>query len=175
MKIRLTNLCRVSCLLLILLACVPESRAQQASPPRVGCIDAQVRLRADEIKKHFTGQGLEVFRDAMIGMESQMPYPILVDLQAGQLYQIIFVAHPESTRQFLNIYDRNEKKLHSVSHNYGLQQPYYITFTFTPPATDTYAFVVEQKWKRKEMCGSFTILRAKKGAAAVQLTPYESN
>ena len=138
-------------------------------------MDPQVRLRADEIKKHYTAQGLEVYRDAMIGMESQVPYPVLIDVQKGQLYQIVYVAHPESTRQFLDIYDRDEKNLQAISHSAGKGQPSYITYTFVAPATETYAVVVRQKWKNNDMCGSITILRPKKGAVAVQLRPYESN
>ena len=149
-----------------------HARAQKAAPPKVGCMDAQIRLQADEIKQHFLAQGMEVFRDAMIGMESQVPYPVMINLQQGQLYQIIYVAHPEATRLFLDVYDGTDRKVKEIMQSYGRGQPTYVSFTFVPETSDMYMFVARQKWKNNDMCGSFTILKPKAGTKSVQLTQY---
>lgn len=159
------------CLSLTMIAPV-ESRAQLGQP-KVGCMDQQIRLQADEIKQHYIGQGLEVMRDAMLSMESQTPYPVMINLERGQLYQIVFVAHPEATRLFLELYDGADRKMKEIMQSYGRGQPTYVTFSFIPEVSDMYMFVMRQKWKTKDMCGSFTILKPKKGAASVQIKPYQ--
>lgn len=146
--------------------------AQKSPPPKVGCMDPQVRLQADEIKQHFLAQGMEVYRDAMIGMSSQTPYPVMLNLQRGQLYQIIYVAHPQATRLWLDIYDGNDQKMKEIMQSVGREQPTYMSFTFMPEVSDMYMFVARQKWKDNDMCGSFTILKPKAGTTSIQLRPY---
>ena len=156
----------------LLSACSFLAHAQKSAPPKVGCMDAQIRLQADEIKQHFLAQGMEVFRDAMIGMESQIPYPVMINLQRGQLYQIIYVAHPQATRMFLDIYDGQDRKMKEIMQSFGRGQPTYISFSFVPETSDMYMFVARQKWKDNDMCGSFTILKPKAGASSIQLRQY---
>jgi len=146
--------------------------AQQPRAPRLGCVDAGVRTRVEEIKQHYTAQGLVVARDAMLGMESQVPYPVMIQLQRGQLYQIVYVAHPEATRMWLDVYDGADKKLQEIMQSVGRGQPTYATFTFIPERTDTYMFVLRQKWKDKDMCGGFTILKVPAGKESMRLAPY---
>lgn len=154
-------------------ATADETRAQQGQP-KVGCMDQQIRLQADEIKQHYIAQGMEVMRDAMLSMESQTPYPVMLNLERGQLYQVVFVAHPEATRLFLELYDGADRKMKEIMQSYGRGQPTYVTFTFMPEVSDLYMFVMRQKWKTKDMCGSFSILKPKKGTTgALQLKDYQ--
>ena len=55
----------------------PSANAQTA---KVGCMDKAIRLQAEQIKQGFVKQGMEVYKDAMIGMESNAPAPVIVEL-----------------------------------------------------------------------------------------------
>ncbi len=146
--------------------------AQRPAPPGIGCIDRAIRGRADEIKQHYTAQGFEVMRDAMLSMSSTTPFPVMVELQRGQLYQIIYVAHPSATRISLETYDSEQQRIDRKQQTVGRGQPTYMTFAFIPERTDLYLFMPAQKWKDNEMCGAFTILKPKADAKGVSIIPY---
>lgn len=157
-------------LFVFLLAFAAGSHAQQ---PNVGCIDKNLRLQADEIKQHYVQQGFTVYRDAMVGMQSMSPFPIVVQMSKGQLYQIIFVANQNASKQSIDIYNGRDQKIDEKKATRNREQPNYIQFTFIPEQTDNYLFVLMQKWKAKDICGSFTILKPKADAPKdFKFTPY---
>ena len=153
------------------------ARAQRGSrePQQpVGCIDPTIRAQADEIKKHFTSQGFVVYRDAMINMESMEPFPVMVQLAAGHLYQIIFVGHPAAKNHKIVVYDGADNKMDEkfVFRNYDQKRSNYIIYQFVPERTDTYLFTFMTRLKREKMCGSVCIVAADQKKGAIEYKPY---
>ena len=144
-----------------------------AQRPNVGCMDKNIRLQADEIKQHYTAQGFVVYRDAMLNMESQVPSSVIVELEKGEMYQIIYVGTPEVYRMNLEMFDQSENKLLERFVFKNRQQPNYILVNFIPERTDAYLFSMQQKLKNRRMCGSFCILRMGPDKRKALVTPYQ--
>lgn len=160
-------------LLLLAALSLPVSFAAIAQKPSVGCIDKSIRLQADEIKHFYTDQGLVVYRDAMINMESMQPFPIMADMQKGQLYMIVFVGHAAVQRMKLEMYDGNDQKLEEKFMFRNRQQPNYIIYSFSPPRSDSYLMTFMQKLKNENMCGSICIMKVPASKQGAEIKPYQ--
>lgn len=147
--------------------------AQQG--PNVGCKDTTILKQAADIKQHYTAQGFTIFRDAMLGMESRVPYPVVMQLQQNQLYVLVFIGSPDSKRLDLDLYDANDAAIEKVNVQRNRNQPNYIIHTFSPAYSGEFLAVAVQRLKDKSMCGSFFILKldpAKNKEGAASIVPY---
>lgn len=160
-----------TCLLFLTLAVAAQAQDQRQP---VGCIDPTVRLQADAIKQHYVKQGFKVYRDAMINMESMVPFPIMVQLQRGHLYEIIFVGNPRATNHRMMVYDSNDRKFDEkfTSRRNGNEATNYIIYEFTPEQTDAFVFEFMTRLKNENFCGSVCILAADASKGEVKYTPY---
>lgn len=130
-----------------------------AQQPKIGCVDKSIRLQGEQMKHDFKAQGMEVYKDAMLGMDAKEPYPIAVQLNAQQQYQFIFVGNGNATKLFFELYDGADTKLEErvVENNGGNN---FIIYSFTPQKTDLYLVVLSQKVKGKgQVCGSFSVMK----------------
>ncbi|MGN6569299.1 MAG: hypothetical protein ACTHJ0_15170 [Flavipsychrobacter sp.] len=143
-------------------------KAQQQ--PNIGCVDKVIKLQAEDLKQTFMKQDMVVYRDAMMSMESQTPFPVAVQLNKGQLYQFIFVGSRESAKITMELFDGDDKKLEQRTAGATSSNPNgnYIIYSFIPEKTDLYLIVLTQKLKNRTMCGSFTIMQ--KGQPKAQAT-----
>jgi hypothetical protein len=148
--------------------------AQGDQKQLVGCIDATVRLQADAIKQHYVSQGFKVYRDAMINMESMVPFPVMVQLAKGHLYEIIFVGNPRATNHKLIVYNSADQKIDEkfVMRHHGDDAQNYIIYEYIPEQTDAYVFEFMTRLKNENFCGSVCILAVDQGKAQVKYTPY---
>jgi hypothetical protein len=160
--------------LLLLLATGSTSFAQREQRQPVGCIDPALRLQADAIKQHYTAQGFKVYRDAMINMESMVPFPIMVQLAAGHLYQIIFVGNSRATTHKMIMYDSRDRKVDEkyTAKRHGDDPTNYIIYQFVPERTDTFLFEFMTRLKNENMCGSICILAVDGSKGNVEYKPY---
>lgn len=140
----------------------------------VGCIDPTIRLQADAIKQHYVGQGFKVYRDAMINMESMVPFPIMVQLAKGHLYEIIFVGNPRATNHKMIVYNSADQKIDEkfVQRHHGDDPQNYIIYEYVPEATDAYVFEFMTRLKNENFCGSVCILAVDQSKGQVKYTPY---
>ncbi|MEO6833390.1 MAG: hypothetical protein ABI169_14380 [Chitinophagaceae bacterium] len=157
-----------------LMFCLPLFAQKGAREPLVGCIDPALRLQADSIKQHYLKQGFVVYRDAMINMESMMPFPVVVQLVRGHLYEIIFVGPKAATNHKMVVYDGDEHKLNEESNfrKFGKTPTNYIVYEFMPERTDNYLLTLMSRWKNKDFCGSLCILATDKTKTEIKYTPY---
>lgn len=155
------------------LALALNTYAQDARQP-VGCIDPTVRLQADAIKQHYLKQGFKVYRDAMINMESMVPFPIMVQLARGHLYEVIFVGNPRATNHRMMVYDSEDRKFDEkfTSRRHGEEATNYIIYEITPERTDAFVFEFMTRLKNENFCGSVCILAADATKGEVKYTPY---
>ena len=152
-----------------------QTAAQKKDPVQpVGCIDHILRAQAAEIKQHFVSQGFVVYRDAMINMSSMEPFPVMVQLAAGHLYQIIFVGQAAATNHKLVIYDGADNKMDEkfVSRRNGSDQTNYIIYEFIPERTDMYMLTFMTRLKNRDFCGSVCIVAADRTKGQIQYKPY---
>lgn len=131
----------------------------QAQQPRVGCVNKSMRVQAEQMKHDFKAQGMEVYKDAMLGMRPGEPAPVAIQLVEKQMYQFILIGDANADKIYFELYDGQDKKLvekiikKSDDNNF-------IIYSFVPQKTDLYLVVLTQKIKGKaDVCSSFTIMQ----------------
>ncbi len=155
--------------LLIILSATVQSIAQSQAP-RIGCKDATILVQATEMKEGLAKQGFVVVNDAMLSMDSREDFPIVVRMQAGVFYQIVFIGNTRSKRMNLDLFGSDKQLLVQKEQQPLNQTSNVISFSFTPSENDDYTFILSQTMKQELMkfkgtesvCGSFCILRLKK-------------
>ena len=170
----------LSLLLVTAVQAQSQPQAQVQPQPNVGCIDKGLLLFADDVKRGLEKQGMSIYRDAMINMESDTPFPVMVKFDKGHVYQLLFVGNQEAAKAMMELFDGDDNKIGSqtVTKN---STPRYIIYGFTPMTTDTYLIMLSQRMKNKSMCGSFTILEqggsapAQPPAAPATVQPDKKN
>lgn len=130
----------------------------------IGCMDKSIRLQSEQIKTNFKQQGLTVFKDAMISMESKQPFPVAVQLNKGILYQLVFIGNRQASGLTFELFDGKDNKIGEQSAD-DPNKNNYIIYSFVPEKTDLYLIVLTQKIKQKSVCSSFSILEKGDGKA----------
>ncbi|MEZ5016023.1 MAG: hypothetical protein R2800_03160 [Flavipsychrobacter sp.] len=136
--------------------CSVSVNAQQR--PSIGCVDKEVRLQSEQIKRQFKEQGLTVYKDAMVQMEPRQPFSIAVQLTQGQLYQLLFVGSKKASKITMELFDGKDNLIDKKT----LTEPEknnFIIYSFAPLKSDIYLIVLTQKIKGKKVCSSFSILQ----------------
>jgi hypothetical protein len=131
-----------------------QSKAQDQ--PNIGCIDKALKVQAEDVKQGFMKQGMTVYRDAMIGMESQTAFPIEVQLTQGHLYEFLFIGAVDANLK-LELYDGDNQNVAVKTLKKG-EAPGYMIYSFTPAKSDIYLLMLTQKLRHDTMCGSITIM-----------------
>jgi hypothetical protein len=152
--------------MLLVAACcllLTKARAQEQGP-RIGCKNATILQKAANLKEDWKAQGFEVLNDAMLSMDSKEDFPVIVQMNQGEFYQIVFVGDNRATKVHLEAYDRSKKSIFNKTQKPMQDESEVISLSFTPAATDNYTFLLSQIKKKEQMCGSFTILKLKKAA-----------
>jgi hypothetical protein len=131
-------------------------KADVASAPPIGCIDKDIALRAEDINNGYLAKGMEIYKEASMNMESEMPAYIEVKLEKGHWYQFIFVGSDISAMCGMDLFDGEDNPIIKKEIKRG-EEPGYISFGYLPTKTDIYLVILRQKQRRASMCGSITI------------------
>lgn len=128
--------------------------------PNVGCVDKAIKLQSEDLHMSFAKQGMTVYRDAMVNLNSNEPFPVAVQLVKGHLYQLILIGSKGAGKAKMELFDGEDKKIadKSASLNSTDRNSNCIIYSFVPGKTDLYLIVLSQKVKGKETCGSFSIM-----------------
>ena len=145
---------RITLIILALTLCTVQGFAQAQ---KVGCDDKAIRFQGEQVKNAFKEQGMKVTRDAMVSMESRVPFPIAVQLEQGKIYQFIYIGDRRASKIDFELYDADDKKLDVRTLKKPIENNSLI-YSFIPEKSDIYLIILSQKWKTKSMCGSFTIM-----------------
>lgn len=137
--------------------------------PNIGCKDATLAVQAQELKQSFIAQGFELINDATLSMESHDVFPIILKLDAGKFYQLIFIGNMRARKMDLELFGEQKEFVLAKS-----CQPYQrsintISISFTPAKTGAYTILLSQKLKQElfkkqsnqTVCGSISVLKLK--------------
>ncbi|WP_276134222.1 hypothetical protein [Polluticoccus soli] len=130
----------------------------QAQQNMLGCMDASLRVQAEQVKRDLKPQGFVSIRDMMITMKSKEAVGVPVVLTQGKLHQLVFIGSKEASNMHFELYDKakfriDERKFDNPSESNLL------IYSIVPETTDTFMVALTQNLKTKSACGSFTILR----------------
>lgn len=154
--------------LLLLCICSSYATTAQNNAPNIGCKDATLIVQSADLKKSLIQQGFEVINDAMLSMDPRDAFPVIVRMQSGVFYQIVFIGNPRSKKMSLELFGTEKEPLMEKKLEPYNQGSNTISFSFTPATSGDYTFILNQAMKQQlfkasiTACGSFSILRLKK-------------
>ena len=145
----------------ILAASIFFTNPSIAQKPTTGCNDVGIKNQGDGVKTGLQKQGMKLYQEAMINMQSMEPAPVVIKLIGGQSYQFIFVGDQDASNMTLELYDGKDKKVDEKVVRGGSNQ---IVYSYTAPRTDAYLFTLLQKKRGKDkMCGYFGVMAYEAG------------
>jgi hypothetical protein len=125
------------------------------------CNDTAIQKQADSIKNVFKEQGFVVLREASITMESEYEMPVVVQLQEGTLYHIVFIGDYTSKLYEVRMFDWDEKQVAYQKKQWGDVDGNTISFSYIPKITEFHMIkpVQVNKKKKKNLCGYIMLLQ----------------
>src|SRR5437764_1505073 len=117
---------------LILTALFSSSvHAQEAMAPQ-SCENPDINRQVDSLKQIYSKDGFQVLKEASIGMESEYEMPVIVPLQEGSWYQIVFIGDITSKLYEVRMYDWDEKMVVYQKKMWGDVDGNIISFSYIP-------------------------------------------
>jgi hypothetical protein len=132
-----------------------KGTAQQTA---LGCVDAAMRVQAEQIKRDFKAQGFASIKDMMITMKSKQASGVRIVLTAGKLHQLVFIGSKDANNMHFELYDKADFLLGEQKVTDPMTSNLVI-YSIVPEKTDTVVVALSQNLKEKTACGSFTVLR----------------
>jgi hypothetical protein len=146
--------------LFILLACITlHCSAQDVSQKKSGA-DLTISSQIDSLKKSFAQNGFVLLKEASIAMESEYEMPVVVPMNEGTWYQIVFVGEPSSKLHEIRMYDYDEKQVY-YRKLYGYSEGTIISYEFQPNHTEWHMIKPVQVNKDKKDCVGYIMLLKK--------------
>jgi hypothetical protein len=150
-------------LTIALLLCSSRLFAQQDVIRQAPCENAVIKRQADSLKASLASDNFELVRDAMFGMESEYEMPVILPMEKGVWYQVIFIGDEKSKLHELRMYDYSEKEV-AYKKNYGLQgDGAIINFQYIPLTSEFHIIKPLQvnKKQKKNLCGCLILMKKK--------------
>lgn len=146
-------------LIFILLAFISiHSSAQDVIHSR-SCSNSRISSQIDSLKKSFAQNGFVLLKEASIAMESEYEMPVVVPLNEGNWYQIVFIGDPSSKLHEVRMFDYDEKQVY-YQKLYGYSQGNIISYDFQPNHTEWHMIKPVQVNKdKKDCCGYIMLLK----------------
>ena len=125
------------------------------------CNDTSIQKQVDSLKKLFAAQGFSVMREASIMMESEYEMPVVIQLQQGSLYQVVFIGDYTSKLYEVRMYDWDEKQVAYHKKQWGDVDGNVISYSYIPKFTEFHMIkpVQVNKKKKKGLCGYVMLLQ----------------
>jgi hypothetical protein len=114
----------------------------------------------DSLKKAYSSQGFVLLREASFKMESEYEMPVVLPMQAGTVYQFIFIGDPTSKLYEVRMYDWTERQVVYKRNQWGDIDGNIISYSYVPQATEYHMIKpVQVNKKKKELCGYVMLLK----------------
>src|SRR5437763_12656726 len=137
--------------------------AQETIVPQP-CESPDINRQADSLKQLYSRDGFQVLKEASITMESEYEMPVIVPLQQGSLYQIVFIGDISSKLYEVRMYDWDEKMVVYQKKMWGDVDGNIIAFSYIPQFSEFHMIKPVQinKQKKKNLCGYVMLLKKAK-------------
>lgn len=149
-----------------------QPQVQNAATNKMGCMDPDTRLLADEVRQHYAAQGFAVVRNAMLNMSSNQPFPVIIELNDKEQYQIAFIANKDANLLTTEILGPDKRRIFHQANRTKKSGSQVIAFPFKAPRTDAYLFILQQNLRREETCGGFLMFRDTLKTRTVPVAPF---
>ena len=121
---------------------------------QVSCYDSTLKVQADSLKSLLFSQGFVVVKQATMTMESEYEMPVVVPLQQGSWYQIVFIGDITSKLYEVRMYDWDEKMVVYQKKQWGDVDGNIISYSYIPKFSEYHMMKPVQVNKhKKKLCG----------------------
>jgi len=143
--------CLIACISLLFASSL---QAQDDVIKLQSCDGNPYQQTVDSLKKAYAEQGFIVLREASFKMESEYEMPVVLPMQAGTIYQFVFIGDPTSKLYEVRMYDWTERQVVYKRNQWGDIDGNIISYSYVPQATEYHMIKpVQVNKKKKELCG----------------------
>ena len=143
--------CLIACIFLLFASSL---QAQDDVIKLQSCDGNPYQQTVDSLKKAYAEQGFIVLREASFKMESEYEMPVVLPMQAGTIYQFVFIGDPTSKLYEVRMYDWTERQVVYKRNQWGDIDGNIISYSYVPQATEYHMIKpVQVNKKKKELCG----------------------
>ena len=128
---------------------------------QVSCFDSTLKSQADSLKESLARQGFIMVKEATMTMESEYEMPVIVPLNQGSWYHIVFIGDLSSKLYEVRMYDQSEKMVVYQKHYGDGMESNIISFSFIPKFSAYHMIkpVQVNKKKKKDICGYIILFK----------------
>lgn len=125
------------------------------------CHDDLIMKQVDSLKQLYAREGFEVFREASMAMESEYEMPVIVPLQQGAWYQMVFIGDITSRLYEVRMFDYQERQVAYHKKMWGDIDGNIISYRYIPQFSEYHMIkpVQVNKKKKKGICGYVMLLK----------------
>jgi len=155
-------MCKPLCACLVACLCLLFASSLQAQDviKLESCDGNPYQQTVDSLKKAYSEQGFIVLREASFKMESEYEMPVVLPMQAGTIYQFIFIGDPTSKLYEVRMYDWSERQVVYKRNQWGDVDGNIISYSYVPQATEYHMIKpVQVNKKKKQLCGYVMLLK----------------
>ena len=146
-------------LIFILLACITLNSSAQDVIFQRSCSSSMISSQVDSLKRLFSQNGFVLLKEASISMESEYEMPVVVPLNEGAWYQIVFIGDPSSKLHEVRMYDYDEKQVF-YKKMYGYSEGNIISYDYQPNHSEWHMIKpVQVNKEKKDCCGYIMLLK----------------
>ncbi len=156
-------------LLVAFTLCVNSATAQDVIRQK-SCDNVAIKRQADSVKVAMAKDGYTVIREASMAMESEYEMPVIVPLNDGSWYHVVFIGDESSRLLELRMYDWQEKQIiYQKSKNDRItdsdgRNDNILDYIYAPKFSEYHMIKPVQinKKKKKEVCGYIMLFKRTK-------------
>jgi hypothetical protein len=120
-----------------------------------------IARQADSLKQSYAKEGYIMVREASMAMESEYEMPVIVPLNAGSWYQIVFIGDITSKLYEVRMFDWDERQVVYQKKMWGDVDGNIISYSYIPSFSEFHMIKPVQinKKKKKDLCGYIMLLK----------------
>ena len=146
-------------LIIILFATIAMNSSAQDVILQRSCSSQSISTQVDSLKKSFSQHGFVLLKEASISMESEFEMPVIVPLNEGAWYQIVFIGDPTSKLHEVRMYDYDEKQVF-YRKMFGYAEGNIISYDYQPHHSEWHMIKpVQVNKEKKDCCGYIMLLK----------------
>lgn len=147
----------LTCIFLIYtLGC--QTKAQK-SIKKETCANPVIAQQAEILKQQSISEGFVLLKEDYMMMVSQYEQPVILPMNEGALYQIIFIGDPTANVVELRMYDWKEKQVKYEKKASGNYYNNVVQFYYRPKNSEYHIIKPVQINKKKKLCGYLMLLK----------------
>ncbi len=160
-RFKMKNIQKYIILLLVCLAIVQSNAIAQDPNNITPCDNASILHQADSIKQLLISKGFVLLKEASLTMENQYEIPVVVSLNAGNIYEVVFIGDISSKIYEVRMFDWSERQVIYQKKLWGDVDGNIINVSYIPQFSEHYMIKVLQtnKKRKKDLCGYLMLLK----------------